>query len=432
MTGLVTTSLRRRVLVAVLAVFLAVLAATVLAVGLLFSAESAKAVNTVLGDRVRLARQLDARGVPPEQLVRRLDRRSVRAELDLPDGRVYGRVPGEDREDSRTVRLRDGSRLILAPETRLLSGAQGTLIRVLIITGIVALAATTVLIILVVRMALAPLDTMAGMARRIAAGERGNRLAPRRTDTEIGRTAAAIDEMLNALEGAENQARESEQSTRRFVADAAHELRTPIAGMSSVAEVLLGGGELEREQRERLLTLLRGQSRLAAKLVEDLLDLAKLDVGIGLDREPLELHGLAEAECQRIRLAHNGMRASVHGTATVYADPARVTQILAILLDNAAQASTEDGRINVDIRAADGFALLRVTDSGRGVPEQERERIFDRLVRLDPARARRPEGSGLGLAIARGYARAHGGELRCVAPESGSGAAFELTLPLSG
>ncbi|WP_020496573.1 HAMP domain-containing sensor histidine kinase [Sciscionella marina] len=432
MTGLVTTSLRRRVLVAVLAVFLAVLAATVLAVGLLFSAESAKAVNTVLADRMRLARQLDARGVPPEQLIRRLDRRAVRAELDLPDGRVYGRVPGEDRADSRTVRLRDGSRLILAPETRLLSGAQGTLIRVLIITGIVALAATTVLIILVVRMALAPLDTMAGMARRIAAGERGNRLAPRRTDTEIGRTAQAIDEMLNALEGAEHQARESELSTRRFVADAAHELRTPIAGMSSVAEVLLGGGELEQQQRERLRTLLRGQSRLAAKLVEDLLDLAKLDIGISLDREPLELHGLAEAECQRIRLAHNGMHATVRGTATVCADPARVTQILVILLDNAAQATPEDGRITVDIRAANGFALLRVIDSGRGVPARERERIFDRLVRLDPARAQRPEGSGLGLAIARGYARAHGGELRCVTPESGSGAAFELTLPLSG
>src|SRR5207248_6130807 len=108
-------------------------------------------------------------------------------------------------------------------------------------------------------------------------------------------------------------------------------------------------------------------------------------------------------------------------------------QILANLLDNARQATPPDGRIRIRLGVSGRYARIQVADTGHGVPAADRERIFDRLVRLDQARDRRSGGSGLGLAIARGFARAHGGELSCEAPPPGrGGAVFRLVLPIGG
>jgi signal transduction histidine kinase len=122
----------------------------------------------------------------------------------------------------------------------------------------------------------------------------------------------------------------------------------------------------------------------------------------------------------------------VDGAAlTVWADEARITQIVANLLDNARKATGPDGHVGVWLRQVGAFAELLVTDDGPGVPAADRERIFDRLVRLDNARDRRFSGSGLGLPIARGFARAHGGDLTCVPPPPGDhGAVFRLVLPI--
>jgi signal transduction histidine kinase len=126
----------------------------------------------------------------------------------------------------------------------------------------------------------------------------------------------------------------------------------------------------------------------------------------------------------------------VDGAAlTVWADEARITQIVANLLDNARKATGPDGHIGVWLRQVGTFAELLVTDDGQGVPAADRDRIFDRLVRLDNARSATPfggsGGSGLGLPIARGFARAHGGDLTCVPPPPGDrGAVFRLLLPI--
>jgi signal transduction histidine kinase len=126
------------------------------------------------------------------------------------------------------------------------------------------------------------------------------------------------------------------------------------------------------------------------------------------------------------------LHVQVHGTPlTVWADEARITQIVANLLDNARHATEPDGNVTVWLRQVGQFAELLVTDDGHGVPPGDRERIFDRLVRLDTARDRRFGGSGLGLPIARGFARAHGGDLTCEAPAPGThGAVFRLVLPI--
>jgi two-component system OmpR family sensor kinase len=231
--------------------------------------------------------------------------------------------------------------------------------------------------------------------------------------------------MLDALEGAEARARARRNTPRRFVADAAHELRTPIAGIAAAAEPVLHHAEGDDvEQRQQLELLLVRDSHRAGRLFDDLVDLARLDAGIELQHEPIDLRGLAATQAGRVRVMHPALTVEVHGTAPMgSADPTRVSEILANLLDNACQATPAGGRVDVRVGHGDGSAEVIVTDTSPGVPEPDRERIFDRLVRLDAARNPQTGASGLGLAIARGLARAHGGETTsvCVAKIAGIG-----------
>jgi two-component system, OmpR family, sensor kinase len=138
-------------------------------------------------------------------------------------------------------------------------------------------------------------------------------------------------------------------------------------------------------------------------------------------------------QADRVRVLHPALTIAVRGVAQVVdADAPRVTEILANLLDNACHATPAGGRVEVRVGRNDEFAEVTVADTGPGVPPPNRERIFDRLVRHDPARDRQVGGSGLGLAIARGLARAHGGDLHCQPPPpGGTGAVFQLLLPIS-
>jgi len=465
-TGLHTASLRRRVTVLVLAVLAGVLVTLLVLVNVLFGVVSNRDASTLLNERAVLAQELARQNVSVTTLLSRVDSGGgIRTRLVLADGSSFGSLPRKttltSADKSKQVTLGgsgvlDRARLTLVVDNSVLTGPQSRLRRLLLLAGVGALVVTAGLLVVIVRVGLRPLDTMTSLARSIASGGRGRRLWPTRKDTELGRAAAAFDDMLDALEGAETQARtaarqartaeaaarsaeiaarESAERTKRFVADAAHELRTPIAGVAAVAEaVLQQGPDADPDERERLHLLLIRESRRAGQLVDDLLDLARIDAGVELDIAPVRLRPLMDSQAERIRLLAPQLTVSVEGEeVTAAADGARVTQILANLLDNARQATPADGRIRLRLGISGTAARIQVTDTGHGVPEADRERIFDRLVRLDQARDRRSGGSGLGLAIARGFARAHGGELRCDPPADGaSGAVFTLLLPLAG
>ena len=450
-----TVSLRRRVT----ALSMVVLAAVLLLVGVLtdvvFAAQTRAEMREQLNVRAGLAGQLVEQGVPAGDVARRVEAPGIRARVVSPSGTVYdgdggdrfphgppwrqgdegggwwdsaGATNRDGREDQVLQQpLADGSQLTLVASGGAVSTAQQLLRRTLLGLSIAALVVAGLVTLLTTRFALAPLDAMTGLARSITRGDRGRRLAPSRTDTELGRTAAAFDAMLDELEGAEATARMSEARTRQFVADAAHELRTPLAGVQAVAEAAIAPG-LPTEERERLHLLLLRESRRAGRLVDDLLVLARLDVGLDLRREPVDVLELTQAEAERLRLLAPDRAVDVRGEpVTVVGDAARLGQVLANLLDNARRHAGTHGRIGVSV-TGNGWVTVLVTDSGPGIPPADRERIFDRLVRLDEARSD-DGGAGLGLAIARGIARAHGGELRCVEPPDRTGAAFALTLP---
>jgi two-component system, OmpR family, sensor kinase len=433
-----TTSLRRRVTLTALGVLGVVLLAAGLTVQAVFTAQAERGLNALLAGRVQLAKQLARQDVSPEALVERVDGPGLRVSLRLPSGERVG-APVD--RDSGLRRARawlsgpgriDGARLVVSADTKLLSNAQQTLQQVLIIAGVAALVLTALGLVFGIRVALSPLDAMTGLARSIAGGRRGGRLRPSRPDTELGRAATAFDEMLDALEGAERTARVSEERTRRFVADAAHELRTPMAGVRAAAEAVVA--EQDPERRERLAMLLVRESERASHLVDDLLDLARIDAGLTLRSEPVDLRALAAAQLERVRLVAPSVDVELTGEPVwVMGDADRLTQVLANLTDNARRAMGGRGTLTISVRRA-GPARVLVTDTGPGVPEPDRERIFDRLVRLDDSRSRGSTedtprgGAGLGLAIARGIARAHGGDLRYL-PRPAPGATFELTLP---
>ena len=432
-----TVSLRLRVIAAVMAVLALILILLSIAVSAIFIAQSNRSLDALLAGQAQLARQLARAGAGPQQIVNRMQAGGVQAHLVLRNGTEFG-TPIATGATVKTTTLTlnaptriDGAQLTLTVDTSIVSGARRTLRRVLLITGLIALLVSAALVAAAVRLALRPLDSMAALAKRVSQGDRGNRLAPTRTDTEIGQTAQAFDEMLDELEGAEARAQQAEERTRAFLADAAHELRTPIAGVQAAAETLLHhDDQLDRAERQHLEVLLIREAERAGALISDLLAAARLDAGIDLDLAPVSLRTLVHSEIDRVRLVHPEATVTMSGPEVIArADAAKLSSILRNVIDNAMRAAGPQGKVHVVVREQDQTAVAEIWDSGPGVPPSERERIFERLVRLDHDRANDAGGSGLGLAIARGYARAHGGDLTCEDPR-GIGAMFRLILPL--
>ena len=431
-----TVSLRLRVTVAVLAVLAVMLILLSIAINAIFIAQSNRNLDALLTGQAQLARQLARSGVGPQQIVNRVQAGGVQAHLVLRNGTEFGTPITSGTVKTTTITLNaptrvDGANLTLAVDTALVFDARRTLRRILMITAVIALVVSAALIAAAVRLALRPLDSMAALAKAVSQGNRGYRLAPTRTDTELGQTAQAFDEMLDELEGAETRAQQAEERTRAFLADAAHELRTPIAGVQAAAETLLHHDEqLDHDERQHLQALLVREAERAGALISDLLTAARLDAGIDLDLAPVSLRTLAHSEIDRVRLLHPETAVTMSGPEVIArADAARVSSILRNVIDNAVRAAGPEGQVHLVVREHDQFAIAEIWDSGPGVPPSQRERIFERLVRLDHGRAGDAGGSGLGLAIARGYARAHGGDLTCEDPR-GSGAMFRLVLPL--
>ncbi|MFJ9586426.1 ATP-binding protein [Streptomyces acidicola] len=263
----------------------------------------------------------------------------------------------------------------------------------------------------VTRRALRPVEGIRVEMAAITASEDLSRRVPEPdTHDEIARLARTTNETLAALET-------SVERQRRFVADASHELRSPIASLRTQLEVGAAHPEL-LDVEGAVLDTVRLQ-RLAA----DLLLLARLDAG---ERPPqdarFDLAKLVREEADgRDRVHLDGV-----GSVEVTGSRGQLVRVLANLLDNAERHARD--RIDVALRTEGTWVVLRVADDGSGVPAAERERIFERFVRLDESRSRDDGGAGLGLAIARDIAVRHGGTLRAGEAPQG-GALFELRVP---
>ncbi|MYZ37717.1 MULTISPECIES: HAMP domain-containing sensor histidine kinase [unclassified Streptomyces] len=268
---------------------------------------------------------------------------------------------------------------------------------------------------LVTRRALRPVEGIRREMAAITASEDLSRRVPEpAAHDEVARLARTTNETLTALEAAVDR-------QRRFVADASHELRSPIASLRTQLEVGDAYPEL-LDVPGAVADTVRLQ-RLAA----DLLLLARLDAGERPGRTRLDLGALVREEVSQRTSDRIPVTVETGQGIEVAGSRGQLARVLGNLLDNAQRHARGSVEVSVH-RADDGQVVLAVTDDGSGVPEAERERIFERFVRLDSARSRDDGGAGLGLAIARDVAERHGGTLTVANSPSG-GAHFALRLP---
>jgi two-component system phosphate regulon sensor histidine kinase PhoR len=229
------------------------------------------------------------------------------------------------------------------------------------------------------------------------------------------------------------QRRRLEVLRRDFVANASHELKTPVAAVRALAETLLTALPDDPEAGRQFAERIAREAERLDVLARDLLDLSRVERGT-LDVEPVDLVGLAKevlggyedlATERRVRLRSELQQVSMRG------DRAQLGLLLSNLLDNALRHTPAKGTVCVRLDAAESRALLQVADTGEGIPARELPRIFERFYRVDKARARQTGGTGLGLAIVRHVAEAHGGTVR-VDSELGRGSTFTVALPVAG
>lgn len=264
---------------------------------------------------------------------------------------------------------------------------------------------------------LSPVEDIRSEVSEIGMTDLHRRVAPTGTQDEIDRLVATMNEMLERIEA-------SVDRQQRFVADASHELRSPLTRLRSQIEVEMVGVPDSPALDELLEEVTAMQN-----LVEDLLSLARADADRGITQtRSVDLDDIVFREARRV-IERGRVDVDLTGVSAAHVDgdPGQLARLVRNLLDNSERHAT--GRVSLSLEEAEGYAILKVTDDGPGIAPADETKVFQRFARLDEARSADTGGAGLGLSIAREVALSHGGELKLV-PWQGAGATFELRIPL--
>jgi heavy metal sensor kinase len=275
------------------------------------------------------------------------------------------------------------------------------------------------------RRSLSPIGYIASKAQSITSQNLSERLKQRGTGDEMDDLICTINEMISRLE-------ESFKRMAEFTADASHELKTPICALRGEAEVLLLKERKTEEYQEGLVHFIEQFDHLN-QLINDLILLSKFDTTqVELKRAPLRLDLLIQDLSHLFRvLAEQKNIALEIGTleeVTVIGDKARLQQLFTNLIDNAIKY-TPKGSIHVTVEKNEGTGVVKIKDTGIGIPNEEQEKIFKRFYRTDKSRSRETGGVGLGLSIAQWIVRAHHGKIE-VDSEPNKGSTFTVYLPI--
>lgn len=313
-----------------------------------------------------------------------------------------------------------------------LSGvALGPMRSAVLFSGLGSLAIAVCVGLLIGRTLSDPLRSLAGTARRMAQGDLSSRAATGRRD-EIGELARQFNGMAESLEASFRDLRSERDSLKRFVADASHELRTPITALATFNELLQGSAAEDPAARQEFLRESGTQLARLQWITSNLLDLSRLDAGIaaltvGRHAAGDIVESAVAGARERARAKNISLAIELpHPTLLVPCDRNRVEMALSNLIMNAVKFVKENGRVTVSAAAENGRARFEVRDDGPGIPAEELPLIFGRFYRGKNAAG---EGAGLGLAIVQSVARAHGGSID-VRSAPGAGSIFTLVIPL--
>ncbi|HUF97638.1 MAG TPA: ATP-binding protein, partial [Ilumatobacter sp.] len=330
-------------------------------------------------------------------------------------------VPSDDGEHEYRV-LATGRVLVVSIVAVPLDDVTDTINRLILVElggALVILAALGLVSWWVVHLGIRPVKEMTETASRIADGDLAVRIPEPSsgTTTESGALAVALNRMLGHIGDALDERAESEERLRRFVADASHELRTPITTIRGYAELYRHGGLAATDALADAMRRTEQEATRMGRLVEDMLLLAKLDEQRPLEAKPVDVMMLARdavsdakasAPDRPIELVvTNGVHAD--SPVVVLGDEDRLRQVIANVVSNALVHTDPHVAVTVTVGIVDSHATIAVSDSGDGMPAEVTRRVTERFFRADPARSRHRGGSGLGLAIVDAAVTAHGG-----------------------
>ena len=303
----------------------------------------------------------------------------------------------------------------------------------LLIGILITLALAGLLVWLLVRHAMRPLERLAATASEIAvASDHSLRLQPQGPPDEINRLAQTINGMLQSLEDAYKQVQEVNTLQRHFLADVSHELRTPLTIMLSSLDLLRKEGGTDPDFQVAALENIRGETERMARLVTQLLILARTDASATFTREPLLVVDLVTEVCRQVCSTESRTTLESQGLeqmedAVILGNADYLKQLFLILLENASKYTPDGGRVEAIGTLNENTVTITIADTGIGITPVDLPRIFDRFYRADNARFQ--PGMGLGLSIARSITEQHGGTITAESA-AGEGSRFTVTLPL--
>ncbi len=327
--------------------------------------------------------------------------------------------------------------VLLSQPRRMLASLLAEISVGILATGVVALLISAGVAFLIARSIAKPLRRITAATEEIARGNYEEQLEITSPE-EIRRLATSFNAMAREVEA-------SRQAQRDFVANVSHDLKTPLTSIQGFSQAILDGTAASEDSRLRAAQVIHEEADRMAGLVNDLLDLARIEAGqVVMAHEPVAVPSLLQdcAEKMALRAQQGDVRLEVHseGELVVPGDRDRLAQVVNNLLDNALKHTPPGGRITLTAkpvaveaakRGAPPVSLVEiaVSDTGEGIPPEDLSRIFERFYRGDKSRGKGSKGAGLGLAIARAIVQAHGGEIKA---ESlvGLGTRFTITLPM--
>ncbi len=313
----------------------------------------------------------------------------------------------------------------------------GSFASVFLAFGLVVVVLSAALTQILVTTTFRPLRKVEETAARFAGGDFSQRLQGSTPNTEVGRLTRSLNTMLSRIDRAFSDRAETISQMRRFIADASHELRTPLVSVRGYAELYRMGGLKTKKEIGQAMERIEKEAARMTSLVTDLLELARLDERQALEFSRVSLARLAEDAVADAKASAPGrviswsLRDGVsEENTTVDADENKIRQVLGNLMQNALRYSPEAAPIEIEVGQLKrpDRVTISVIDHGEGIPQQIREKIFQRFWRADSSRARETGGSGLGLAIAELIVSRHNGSIR-VLDTPGGGATLEITLP---
>jgi two-component system OmpR family sensor kinase len=283
---------------------------------------------------------------------------------------------------------------------------------------------------LIIRRGLRPVDRMVDTATAIAAGDLSSRVPNPDPHTELGQLGGALNEMLSQIEQAVEIRAASEERLRRFVADAAHELRTPLTSLRGYAELYRQGALPTQEGVTRAMGRIESEGSRMARLVEDLLLLARLDQHRPLERRQVDVSVLLNDAVNDFMVANpeRTVSSQIEPALMVIGDPLRLRQVFDNLLTNTRAHTPVGTNVEVTLSRVDSRVRVVVADDGPGISPEDQARVFERFWRADPARSRNGGGTGLGLAITASLVDAQEGSIE-LESDVGTGTRFIIWFP---